>query len=186
MYCNIIPNLAYRNPYMPQHRYGTPYPSYGTPVTKPQKVVDAEAKLYLYSNPENLINDYKNNPEYQKLLGNSFFNTKIGQQNLINIIANLEYSKNRTTVNNFYYPIGYFDGGISKKMENADITKCLKNIEKIANNKHIAQSIKDYAIANSGNLRYQIISLNAINNIPPENIQQIEQALTNPLTFVYF
>ena len=71
-------------------------------------------------------------------------------------------------------------------MENADITKCLKNIEKIANNKHIAQSIKDYAIANSGNLRYQIISLNAINNIPPENIQQIEQALTNPLTFVYF
>ena len=188
MYYNIMPKLTYQNQYIqyPTYRRVMTCPAYPQPTAKPQRVINAEAKLYLYTNPANIINQYKNNPEYQKLNQHPYFNSEIGRINLINIITNLEYAKNRAIVCNFYQPIGYFDGGISKQTENADITECLGNINKLLDNDKISKDIKNYAISNSWNMRYQLTALNAINNIHPDDTENLEKALTNRTTYLYF
>jgi hypothetical protein len=152
----------------------------------PSKIETAQKRLYFITNPLNIQNEYKDNPEYKKLRKSEYFNTPNGEFNLINIITNLEYSKNNAVINNYYYPKVFFDGGMSKKTEEADIEKCLKNINTVLENEKISPNIKNYAVANAGNLRFQITALDPVEKIDKNDINKIENAITNPLAYLYY
>ena len=173
-----IPQIQVCNPMSQNTRYIQP--------TVPSKIENAQKRLFYITNPLNIQNEYKDDTEYKKLLKNEYFNTANGELNLINIITNLEYSKNRTTLDNYYYQKGFFDGGIGKKMEETDIKKCLKNLNTVLENEKISPNIKNYTVSNAGNLRFQIIALNPLEKIDKNDINKIENTITNPQTYLYF
>ena len=71
-------------------------------------------------------------------------------------------------------------------MEETDIKKCLKNLNTVLENEKISPNIKNYTVSNAGNLRFQIIALNPLEKIDKNDINKIENTITNPQTYLYF
>lgn len=139
----------------------------------------------LTSNNKFLYEEYKNNPEFKHLQNSQYFNNPEGTENILNMIRDLEISKNQAKINNCYGRS--FNYSLSKKIENLNITKCLYNINKIIYDDRINKQIKDYTIINANSPRFQILILDSVDNLLGGNdINKIEKTIISPLYQTYY
>jgi len=153
----------------------------------PSEVYTAQNNIEnLKSGRRNLYEEYRENPEFVKLQKSEYFlNDKLGTENLINLVKDLEIAKNSSVISS--YANNVFDGGLEKRKANIDITKCLYNINKVIFDERISKTAKDYTMMNANNLRFHILALDSLDRIlAGNNIQKIEETIFDPLVVVYY
>lgn len=145
-----------------------------------QKIDDiASRKINIYEN-------YKNNPEYQKLSETQYFNGNSGRNKLVGLITDLEIEKADAKISDVKYGNVLSHGWIHEKKGDTDITKCLKNINKVLSNKKFTATFKQFVLSKANDLTFHVMRLDNIENaqITQSNVLQIESNIMTPIFFL--